>query len=74
VQTANFLGDILRKTERLYELGLRGTAEAGTALEDTAAASSKAFVKQFMFALYQANWQSEAAAIRAVDALQSAAT
>ena len=44
------------------------------ALEDTEAASSKAFVKQFMFALYQANWQSEAAAIRAMDALQSAAT
>jgi hypothetical protein len=44
------------------------------ALEDTEAASSKAFVKQFMFALHQANWQSEAAAIRAMDALQSAAT
>jgi len=42
VQTANFLGDILRKTDKLCELGLRGTAEAGTALEDTEAAGSKA--------------------------------
>jgi len=53
---------------------LRGIAEAGTALEDTAAASSKAFVQQFMFAPHQADWRSEAAAIRAVNALQSTAT